>query len=174
MTEKARVVMGIDPGIYGAFVVLGLNKGSRWFAMPKAEKARVDLIWSLRDEYDIIFCLLEKVGVMPDEGVVSCFTFGRGDGILVGSLYSAEIPFDEITPQDWHRLLGIPARYTIPKRPKPGRFIPEKEETKSEFKARCRKVAEEMFPKADIVRDNADAYLIAKVALLIRENYVKR
>lgn len=184
MAEQARVVMGIDPGVFGALVLLGLNKGSVWAPMPETEKATVDLIWKWRDEYQIVFCLLEKIQAIPAErdengeikqGMSSSamFNFGRGDGVLIGSLYSAEINFAEIRPYDWQKILGIPARIKIPKRPKPGYPVPEKEETKTEFKNRLRAKADELFPKAEITRNNADAYLIARTALLIKDNYVR-
>jgi len=36
----------------------------------------------------------------------SMFTFGRGVGVLVGLLLAMKVPFREVSPQSWQKLVG--------------------------------------------------------------------
>lgn len=56
--------------------------------------------------FDDCTVCLEKVGVMPHQGVVSMGTFMRGVGFICGVLEMAFIPYQEIQPQKWKKEFG--------------------------------------------------------------------
>ena len=52
---------------------------------------------------------LEAVHSMPEQGVVSVFSFGEGLGVLKGCLAGARIPRQHVSPATWKGNLGISA-----------------------------------------------------------------
>jgi hypothetical protein len=164
---KTRVVLGIDPGATGALVLCDKNRRTLASIMPRSEEGVAELLRRWNNEFLIESCVLEKVWVMPDQGITSAATFMRGVGVLVGVLLSERIPFEEIRPQEWHKAIGIIPRFKTPKKPKPGIAYPP-EESITEFKKRLMERAVEIFPRGALSLHNADAFLIAEVALRLR------
>jgi crossover junction endodeoxyribonuclease RuvC len=108
-------LLAIDPGLTGAFAVLGPDgKLIEIIDMPTladGPKGRpavnaglcADLIYRL----SVSRAVVEQVGVMPREGAVGAFAFGKSVGILLGALAAAGVPVEMVTPQAWKRALGL-------------------------------------------------------------------
>lgn len=75
------------------------------------------------------------------------FKFGMNFGAVKMALIAANIPFTEVTPSTWQRVMGIPSK--------------SKSESKPEFKRRIKKRAQELF-RGNITLHTADALLIAE------------
>lgn len=109
--------VGVDPGKSGALVALSAD-GS-WVSsipMPVAgtgSSARVqawavcDWLRSLAPEYSAavalsnITAVIEKVHSMPQQGMVSTFSFGHATGAVYGALSAAGVRILEVSPRDW-------------------------------------------------------------------------
>lgn len=50
---------------------------------------------------DTAIAVMEKVGAMPKQGVVSTFRFGQGYGTILGVLGALGIRCELVTPQRW-------------------------------------------------------------------------
>jgi crossover junction endodeoxyribonuclease RuvC len=105
-------IMGIDPGLSGAFVVLEDGTPIEWGIMPivvegtskRVNGTHLAAIW--RNTKIDVACL-ENVGAMPGQGVTSMFTFGHAVGTVRGVLGALEIPVRLITPQVWKKHVGL-------------------------------------------------------------------
>ena len=56
---------------------------------------------------DISNVMLEKVHAHPKQGVTSVFTFGEKYGWIKGVLEAFRIPYKEISPMKWQKLLKV-------------------------------------------------------------------
>lgn len=142
-----QVFVGIDPGQGGGIACI-VSTDVRAVAMPETER---DLLDYLRDCTTLsdgaISAVLEKVHSSPQMGVSSSFKFGCGYGRLRMALVAAGIPFDEVTPQRWQKLLGCQSRG-------------DKNVTK--------KRAQDLFPSLRITHAVADALLLAEYCRRIK------
>lgn len=99
--------IGIDPGIRGAIAAISEDmSSSRILKMPMLEKsvdvhAIKEFFNALRSEAPIRHALIEKSQVMPRQGAVSGFVYGRNYGVLVACLELLGIPFVETPPARW-------------------------------------------------------------------------
>lgn len=105
-------VLGIDPGLSGAFVVLDGKEVIEWGLMPtmvEGSSNRVNgaALASLWRNLSIDIAYMEKVGSMPGQGVTSMFTFGHAAGTVRGVLGALEIPVRMVTPQAWKKHVGL-------------------------------------------------------------------
>lgn len=134
--------IGIDPGLGGGIAVLN-NSGAvcGTYKMPATERDLLDLLEIKSDECRAV---LEFVRSSPQMGVVSAFKFGMGYGGLRMALVASRIPFDEVTPQKWQRVMGCLTRG-------------DKNVTKRR--------AQELFPSVKVTHANADALLLAAYSL---------
>lgn len=105
-------VLGIDPGINGALVVLENGVPIEWMMMPTYQAGshkRVNCLalgrWIEAREVDKAY--VENVHAMPGQGVVSMFSFGHACGSLMGVLGAYRIPTETVTPQQWKKRAGI-------------------------------------------------------------------
>lgn len=57
--------------------------------------------------YSPNFCVIEKVGARPGQGVVSMFTFGGNTRAAHSVMKVAGVPMNTVRPQDWQMKLGI-------------------------------------------------------------------
>ena len=111
--EPRTGVMGIDPGVNGAYAVL-LPNGDFWSCdeLPRFEKmvnatGFSDVLNSLRPAQVAI----ERVSAMPKQGVSSTFTFGAAYGVCIGCVAGYGAPVSLVTPAKWKahfRLVGKP------------------------------------------------------------------
>jgi hypothetical protein len=154
-----RLFVGIDPGVSGGLAAVdSRGRAVAWTGMPETEadiwQWLVDIGATSLDESGNtqIAAALEKVSSSPQMGVVSAFTFGKGVGILRMALIAAEIPFDEVTPGTWQRVMGI--------RQQTGKtaFGTTHQKDKNINKRR----AQELFPGVKCTHAISDALLIAE------------
>lgn len=112
-----KIFVGVDPGKSGALVALSAD-GS-WIGstpMPVAgtgSSARVqawavcDWLRSLAPEHATAWVLsnvtavIEKVHSMPQQGMVSTFSFGHATGVVYGALSAAGVRILEVSPRYW-------------------------------------------------------------------------
>lgn len=139
-----KISIGVDPGQGGGLAIiseLGLIEAVK---MPETEKDLLDLLGTWRACYEHqgeVKAVLEFVRSSPQMGVVSAFKFGVGYGGLRMALVACEIPFDEVVPAKWQRVLGC-------------RSGGDKNVTKRR--------AQELFPAAKVTHAVADAMLLAE------------
>lgn len=104
------IIMGIDPGISGAIAFYFPMVPGRISVddVPVAggeintcELARLVKI------HRPTLAVMEKVGAMPGQGVVSMFNFGRAYGDVRGVIGAMEVPLHLVTPQKWKRHFGL-------------------------------------------------------------------
>ena len=105
-------VLGIDPGISGAVVLLEGEQPIEWNLMPsiKVGKAsRVDAAALARfvRASGAEHAVVELVGAMHGQGGVSMFTFGHAAGAVAGVLAALEVPVTLVTPQRWKKAAGL-------------------------------------------------------------------
>lgn len=139
-TSRERLFIGIDPGVSGGIAAV-TTSGAPVLAVPmprtEADVLRVfdDLAtWEPR-------AILERVHVMPKQGIVSAFTFGKGFGGILMALTATRIPFDLVTPQTWQTAMQCLSRG-------------DKNVTKRR--------AQQLFPHDSITHAIADALLLAE------------
>lgn len=126
-------IIGIDPGISGGVAIFnlgGYNKNTQikdiiltetpFIKTTKKKKnkkgelvERVSKVYAesamakVLKVYSEVEChvFMEKVGAMPDQGVVSMFNFGTGYGVWKGIIAAYELPYTLVTPQAWKKEL---------------------------------------------------------------------
>ncbi len=95
------IYIGIDPGKNGALAIIyGDVITLRTFD-------EQEYIASLSAVSRNAFCVLERVGAMPGQGVTSMFNFGKNYGFIQGLLAAYFIPFELVTPQKWKKTFGV-------------------------------------------------------------------
>lgn len=105
-------VLGIDPGLSGAYVLMEDGEPIEWGTMPvmlEGSNKRVNaasLAAQWRDAY-VDKAMMEQVNAMPGQGVTSMFTFGHAAGTVRGVLGALEIPVTMVTPQAWKKQVGL-------------------------------------------------------------------
>jgi crossover junction endodeoxyribonuclease RuvC len=105
-------ILGIDPGLSGAWVVLDDKTPIEWGTMPvliegtskRINASALSAQWRFM-EIDVAF--IENVNAMPGQGVVSMFTFGHATGTVRGVLGALEIPVRLVTPKSWKAHVGL-------------------------------------------------------------------
>ncbi len=103
MTEKdVKMYLGIDPGKAGGYAYIS-EDGTE--AFPFDERELIGFLSVYKD--NIRFCVLEKVGAMPGQGVTSMFHFGENFGFIQGVLKSFGIPYELVPPQKWKKEFSI-------------------------------------------------------------------
>lgn len=106
-------VLGIDPGLSGAYVLLEDGLPIEWDVMPvmlEGSNKRVNAVALARawkNGSDIDLAIMEQVGAMPGQGVTSMFTFGHAAGTVRGVLGALEIPVRMVTPVHWKKTVGL-------------------------------------------------------------------
>lgn len=117
--EVSDYYVGIDPGKQGAIAFYNPTEESLViFDWPStdSEDDIIKLIDTIMNENNIVhLCILEKVGAMPKQGVVSMFSFGTNYGI-----WKAICAFHcwkrmILTPQTWRKGLITPSDGKDPK-----------------------------------------------------------
>lgn len=107
--KKAHI--GIDPGQSGGIAVVASGRDPRAWKMPETERDVYDLIYSLRQWYDLApVATIEVVGGFTKAGGgqpgSTMFNFGRGYGGLRMAVIACGIPLAEVRPQAWQKTLG--------------------------------------------------------------------
>ena len=117
------MIIGIDPGVNGAVVVLDRNGsgtlepvGAWDIPTTQAGKRRevsgtllarslrnTNLVGGLRDARVV----LENVHSMPRDGGVAAFAFGQSVGTIRGVIETLSLPYERVTPQAWQKYFGL-------------------------------------------------------------------
>ena len=100
-----KVFIGIDPGASGG--IAAVSEGGGYVMHRTMPETEADLLEVLRGIGGGHKChaVLERVWSSPQMGVASAFKFGVGVGTLRMALTAAEIPFDEVVPSKWQRVM---------------------------------------------------------------------
>lgn len=149
-----RRYIGIDPGSKGSFAMIPAEGEIEIYPLEH------DVLISKCREWqnDECVCCLEKVGVMPGQGIVSSGNFMKGVGYVQGVLESLNIPYQEILPSTWKKEFGCNL----------GKSVSYKDKKQADVDA-CRK----LYPQITLRRtgrsktdwsDAADALLMATYA----------
>ena len=137
MKKQNIIYIGIDPGKNGGLVALFPNGTIDWLTMPDTNLG----LWEWFNAFPLpkinegVKAQLEAVHAMPNQGVTSMFTFGKGVGRLEICLTAAGIPSEEVAPRTWQKAFGITARKI------------KKGESKAQFKTRILGRAQSLFPR---------------------------
>lgn len=163
--------VGIDPGASGGLAVLS-DAGSVGMKPLGGLTDRDLWDWVLSVANDParlrkpggVFAVVEKVGgylrtKAPQPGS-TMFNFGKGVGKLVMALTAAGVPYEEATPQQWQRVLGVTPR--------------GKDEGNTAWKNRLKGHAQRLFPKVTVTLAVADALLIAEFCRRVRSGEATR
>lgn len=94
--------IGIDPGKSGALAII---RNEEIKVYPYDEDTYKDVLKKC-SSLGSTFCILEKVGAMPHQGVTSMFNFGKNFGFIQGLLWANGIPYELVTPQKWKKEFG--------------------------------------------------------------------
>jgi len=121
---RVKRVVGIDPGIGGAVVVLGgdgdlsrclrtpilIDAGKKVYDIPVMRDVLRGAMHDAEKDGGSVLVGIEKVHTMPRDGRVGAFRFGMGYGVWLGILSASYIPYEEVTPQRWQArmLAGLP------------------------------------------------------------------
>lgn len=109
----SAIIIGVDPGKSGAFAALDQdgNLHDTWDIPVVDKRISAPLIADILVPLQAVteLCVIEDVHAMPDQGVTSMFTFGRGLGIVEGVALGAGIPVRWVSPAKWKRALGLSA-----------------------------------------------------------------
>jgi hypothetical protein len=107
----------IDPGAEGGMAILALDGIVEAVAMPEGMTGQIDAIRNVAVANPGIVAIIEKVGFhRPGNSAVLTAKFARHCGHLEAAVYSAGIPFEEVSPNVWMKALGaLPADKTARK-----------------------------------------------------------
>jgi hypothetical protein len=155
-----HVFLGIDPGAKGAGAAIGTCLGcpSRFSqiltTIQFSKRTELDIyMWmtAIRDDCkDLgvpLTAILEKIWLRPTDGRGTGGKLMAHYGMLRGFLIAAGIRKIEVAPVTWTKKLG--------------RVDPKSTST-PEKKRRNQTLAEELYPDRRIVRETADAFLLAE------------
>lgn len=104
-TNKA--ILAIDPGAGGGYAIQPAFGMIEAAPMPEGMTAQIDAIRAMAVANPGLVAVMEKVGFhRPGNSAVASCKFARHVGHLEAALYSAGIPFTEVTPQKWMGAIG--------------------------------------------------------------------
>lgn len=104
------IYIGIDPGKKGGVAVIEDLKEERVVQThPYSDDTLMKICKDLSLERNCrpVFCVVEKVGAMPGQGVTSTFNFGKSFGYILGVLEANGIPYQLISPQRWKKHFSL-------------------------------------------------------------------
>lgn len=104
-------VLGIDPGLNGAFAIWRDGQIVSVDDIPRFEKSLdIRTFVAMLRFYKIDFAMIEQVNAMPGQGVSSTFTFGRACGALEGVLSVLGIPHEHVRPRVWQKRFSLTSK----------------------------------------------------------------
>lgn len=101
------IYLGIDPGQKGGIAVITTENAeiSAAETFPYSDDKLKDLCSYLQGSS--VFCVVEKVGAMPKQGVTSMFNFGKSFGYILGVLEANYIPYELVQPRKWKKHFSL-------------------------------------------------------------------
>ena len=115
-----RLILGVDPGISGAFALYDPDANALAFVADvpthkvqiNSSPRNVQDIWAISRTIDmhaasIRLAVIEEPHAMPAQGVASAFTFGRALGEFVGIVAANFIRIEFVRPAVWKRAMGL-------------------------------------------------------------------
>jgi len=116
-----KTLIGIDPGLHGAIVVLKNGRPVCTRDMPTrpsriGKKTVIDgvaLADILREHLDNAVAFLEHIVLRPvgatggGMGIAAASSFGKGTGIIMGVMDALGLKYYELTPAHWKRAAGL-------------------------------------------------------------------
>jgi len=109
--------IGIDPGKDGAIALIHSKGKAKVFDYPGDETELAKLLTWIDGNYKISWAVIEQVHAMPNQGVVSTFSFGTKYGEMLGSMATLFWSVYKVTPQRWHK------EYVFPEKGKDGSLM---------------------------------------------------
>lgn len=101
------LLVGIDPGNSGGIAWLGPDQQVPLAQkMPLTPKDFADLMALIRTGHEHVKVLIERVGPMPKQGVVSVWTFANTFWGPQWALAAMDVGCDLVRPQVWQKALG--------------------------------------------------------------------
>lgn len=111
--KSDEVILGIDPGLDGAFFFLDFkNQSGVVFDMPTFEIERggknkrdinISEVLYIVGYRKVIKAFIEISSSMPGQGVTSMHTSGIGYGILLCALTAKDIPYEKVSARVWKK-----------------------------------------------------------------------
>ena len=111
-------ILGIDPGLNGAIVIMENNKVLSVFDMPVMSEGKknkrqlnsaqlVNIIKEYLKKEEEIVVVVEQVNAMPGQGVTSMFNFGQSFGMLKGICSAMQLPMFFVRPAKWKKYYNL-------------------------------------------------------------------
>lgn len=106
-------ILGIDPGVSGAVMLLAAGRVQLVGDMPTVDvrgRKWIDpagVVRIVRAAGQIDMAVVEHVQGVQQAGATSAFSFGRGFGLLEGVLAGLGVPVTLVRPQVWTKALGV-------------------------------------------------------------------
>jgi hypothetical protein len=106
------VRIAVDPGVSGGMAI-SVDGRAEAHKCPDSQRAVLDMVEEVKTRAGglpgNIKAILEKVSPMPGEGVCSVWTFASNYTTWQMALMISGIPYKEVPPQKWMRLIsGVP------------------------------------------------------------------
>jgi crossover junction endodeoxyribonuclease RuvC len=105
------IVVGIDPGVTGAFAVHERGALTAVEDLPVFD-GRIDglalceILCSLGDPGEIVV-YLENTQAMPKNGSMASYSLGLNTGIIIGVVQSLRYPLVRVRPPMWKKKMGL-------------------------------------------------------------------
>lgn len=116
------MILGIDPGVKGAFAMLDTRENRvTCMDMPDTTAALVELILNLPP---LAFCVIEKPFYPQMIGIRNAAKIAEAYGAIKASLVWRGIPAHETRPAEWKAALGLSASKSA-SREKAGMIFPD-------------------------------------------------
>lgn len=96
-----KYILGIDPGVTGAYAVITTKK--KTIRVCKLFSSFQQVLIDITPYLDNLQACIEKVSAMPNQGVKSTATFMKNAGAWEGFLTALEIPYSLAPPQTWQK-----------------------------------------------------------------------
>jgi hypothetical protein len=108
--------LGIDPGQKGGLALVCAKTKAVWYLpMPDNFLALKEVIENCKIKGET-HAWLEKAQVMPKQGIVSAFNYGKHFGELCAALTMLEIPYTLVSPQTWSKKMHLGVGIKDPKK----------------------------------------------------------
>lgn len=101
-----KYFIGIDPGLRGGIGIVREDGQLHEYCDMPATKAQI-IDWLKEHDYPFARMIIEKAQVMPHQGSVGGFTYGKHFGAFEAIAYMMHRPYHEIPPQRWKKAMGL-------------------------------------------------------------------